>query len=235
MSLCLAFLPRPAHCYYRCMQPDGRWERLRQIAANQFGLFTAHQVRALRVRRYELSRMADAGQLWRARHGVYAFTDESADKYPYEDWAAQWLALRPAADVGERRGDPDVVISHQSAAEILDLGTIVSHDILHLSGPRRINVRSARVLAHRQPVGECDADWQLVEGLPVATAPRVIEDLAAAHIDGSHLGIAIEDALHRGLADVDDIHARLDRHANTWNARNGTELALRLLTSAGRH
>lgn len=117
------------------MQPDGRWERLRQIAANQFGLFTAHQARALRVRRYELSRMADAGQLWRARHGVYAFTDESADKYPYEDWAAQWLALRPAADVGERRGDPDVVISHQSAAEILDLGTIVSHDILHLSGP----------------------------------------------------------------------------------------------------
>ncbi|SKS49840.1 Uncharacterised protein [Mycobacteroides abscessus subsp. abscessus] len=214
---------------------DGRWSQLRVIAAGQFGLFTAHQARALRVRRYELARAAAAGQLWRAHHGVYAFTDESAHKHPYEDWAAQWLALRPAADISVRRGSPDAVISHQSAAEILDLGTIVSHDILHLSGPRRINVRSARVLAHRQSVGECDADWQLVEGLPVATAAKVIEDLAAAGIDGSHLGIAIEDALHRGLAGVDSIHARLDRHANTWNARNGTELAQRLMTLAGRH
>lgn len=217
------------------MKLDGRWSLLRGIAAGQFGLFTAHQARALRVRRYELARATDAGQLWRAHHGVYAFTDESAHKHPYEDWAAQWLALRPAADIGERLSSPDAVISHQSAAEILDLGTIVSHDILHLSGPRRINVRSARVLAHRQPVGECDADWQLIEGLPVATAARVIEDLAAAGVDGSHLGIAIEDALHRGLADVDDIHARLDRHAAAWNASSGTELARRFMTSAGRH
>ncbi|SLH40834.1 type IV toxin-antitoxin system AbiEi family antitoxin domain-containing protein [Mycobacteroides abscessus] len=212
---------------------DERWSRLRLIAAGQFGLFTAHQARALRVRRYELARATDAGQLWRAHHGVYAFTDESAHKHPYEDWAAQWLALRPAADIGERRGSPDAVISHQSAAEILDLGTIVSHDILHLSGPRRINVRSARVLAHRQPVGECDADWQLVEGLPVATAARVLEDLAAASVDGSHLGIAIEDALHRGLVELDELVARLDRHAAAWNASDGAQLAQRLIASAG--
>lgn len=204
------------------------------IAAGQFGLFTAHQARALRVRLYELARATDAGQLWRAHHGVYAFADESAHKHPYEDWAAQWLALRPAADIGERLGNPDAVISHQSAAEILDLGTIVSHDILHLSGLRRINVRSRTVSTHQRPIGERGTDWQLVEGLPVATAARVIEDLAAAHIDGSHLGLTIEDTLHRALADADDIHARLDRHANTWNARSGTELAQRLMTSAGR-
>ncbi|SHX65634.1 type IV toxin-antitoxin system AbiEi family antitoxin domain-containing protein [Mycobacteroides abscessus] len=211
-----------------------RWSRLRVIAAGQFGLFTAHQARTLRVRRYELTRAAAAGQLWRAHHGVYAFTDESAHKHPYEDWAAQWLALRPAADISVRRDNPDAVISHQSAAEILDLGTIVSHDILHLSGPRRINVRSRTVFTHQRPIGERGTDWQLVEGLPVTTAAKVIEDLAAAGVDGSHLGIAIEDALHRGLADVDDIHARLDPHASIWGARNGAELAQRLMMSAGR-
>ncbi|SHY88654.1 Uncharacterised protein [Mycobacteroides abscessus subsp. bolletii] len=215
------------------MRLDGRWGQLRVIAAGQFGLFTAYQARVLRVRRYELSRMADAGQLWRAHRGIYAFTDESAHKHPYEDWAAQWLALRPAVGIGERLVSPDAVISHQSAAEILDLGTIVSHDILHLSGPRRINVRSPHVLAHRQPVGKRGTDWQLVEGLPVATAAQVIEDLAAAHIDGSHLGIAIEDALHRGLTDIDEITARLDRHARAWNVRGGGQLTQRLMASAG--
>ena len=34
-----------------------------------------------------------SGVLWRAHHGVYAFTEDAAAKHPYEDWAAQWLAL----------------------------------------------------------------------------------------------------------------------------------------------
>ncbi|WP_109691598.1 type IV toxin-antitoxin system AbiEi family antitoxin domain-containing protein [Mycobacteroides abscessus] len=215
------------------MQAGDRWNQLRQIAADQFGLFTAHQARVCGVRRYELARKADAGLLWRAHHGIYAFSDESARKHPYEDWAAQWLALLPGGEISERRAAPDAIVSHQSAAQILELGTIVSHSRLHLSGPRRINVRAQNVSAHRCQVGLQGADWELVDGLPVATAARVIDDLTAACLDGSHLGIAIEDALQRGLADIDDVHARLNRHARAWNADSGAELTRRLLMATG--
>lgn len=215
------------------MQGDQRWEALRQIASAQFGVFTAHQARTLRVRRYELARMADTCQLWRARHGVYAFSDQSADKHPYEDWAAQWLALRPDVNIDERRTNPDAVISHQSAAQILSLGTIVSDGQLHLSGPCRIGVRARNVRAHRCVIGPCGTDWELVEGLPVSTAARVLSDLAAAPIDGSHLGIAIADGLERGLTNAAELFARLDRHARIWGADSGAELAHRLMRSSG--
>lgn len=214
------------------MRCDRRWDWLRQIAADQFGLFTSHQGQAIRVRRYELARAARSGLLWRAHHGVYAFADDSANKHPYEDWAAQWLALRPQALIGDRLANPDAVISHQSAAEMLALGTIVSHNKLHLSGPRRINVRARTVFTHRRPIGERGVDWQLLEGLPVSTAARVIEDLAAAHIDGSHLGIAITDAIHGALADINEIHARLDRYSDAWNASSGIDLTRRLITAS---
>ena len=49
---------------------------------------------------------------------MYAFTEDAAAKHPYEDFAAQWLALRPGADIAERRAHPDVIISHQSAAAV---------------------------------------------------------------------------------------------------------------------
>ncbi|MBV0917972.1 type IV toxin-antitoxin system AbiEi family antitoxin domain-containing protein [Mycobacteroides chelonae] len=214
------------------MRCGERWSALRQIASDQFGVFTAHQARAHTVPSYELTRMVADGQLWRVRHGVYAFIDDLANKHPYEDWAAQWLALCPDTEIGRRRTDPDVVISHQSAAEILDLGTIVSHGLLHLSGPRRIRVRAANVHTHQCPVGTQGVDWELAEGLPVSTAARVIDDLTAAAVDGSHLGIAITDALERGLASAADLNARLDRHARAWGSASGNELAQRLMRSA---
>ncbi|RIR15190.1 type IV toxin-antitoxin system AbiEi family antitoxin domain-containing protein [Mycobacteroides abscessus] len=217
------------------MRSSDRWGLLRNRAAEQFGLFTAHQARMLGVKRYELARMTHAGLLWRAHHGVYAFGDESGQKHPYEDWAAQWLALRPGVEIAQRRAAPDAIVSHQSAAEILELGTIVSHSCLHLSGPRRINVRAPNVSTHRCRIGPQGWDWELVDGLPVATAARIIEDLAATGVDGSHLGIAIEDALHRGLVSADEVHARLNRRARAWNASGGKELTQRLLTSAGHH
>lgn len=214
------------------MRCGKRWSALRQIAAGQFGVFTTYQARIHAVRRDELARMTDNGELWRVRHGVYAFSDSAACKHPYEDWAAQWLALRPASEIDGRRTDPDAVISHQSAAEILELGTIVSHGLLHLSAPRRIRARDTRVRTHQCPLGVRGVDWDLAEGLPVSTAARVIGDLAAAAVDGSHLGIAIADALERDLVSAADLHLRLERHARAWGNASGAELAQRLMRSA---
>lgn len=220
-------------CYYRCMAQAEVWRRLHDLAANQFGLFTAAQARLHGVPRYELARRTAAGELVRAHHGVYGFTEDAADMHRFESWAAQWLALRPEADVDARRADPDCIISHDSAAVIRDLGTIVARG-LFLSGPRRINTRSATVHTYRRDIGHRGTDWDIVEGLPVATPGRIIADLAREHLDGAHQGGVIVDAVEAGLVTVDEVAARLDPFAGEWTERDGLALARRFAAAAGR-
>lgn len=220
-------------CYYRCMADAQVWGRLHEVAAGQFGLFTAAQARQHGVARYELARRADSGELFRAHHGVYGFTDDSAGMFVYWDWAAQWLALRPDADIERRRADPDCVISHDSAAVIRELGTIVARG-LFLTGPRRINTGSERVHAYRRDIGELGVDWDIVEGLPVATPGRIVADLARDDLDGAHQGAVIADVLEEGLLTLDEVGARLDPFAHRWDESNGVALAHRFLVAAGR-
>lgn len=220
-------------CYYRCMADAQAWGRLHTLAAGQFGLFTAAQARHHGVARYELARRAGAGELFRAHHGVYGFTEDSAGMFTFEDWAAQWLALRPEDDIERRRADPDCVLSHDSAAVIRELGTIVARG-LFLTGPRRINTRSPRVHTYRRDIGAWGVDWDVVEGLPVATPGRIIADLARDDLDGAHQGTVIADVLDSGQLTIDEVGARLDPFAHRWNEPHGVALAHRFLAAAGR-
>jgi hypothetical protein len=209
------------------------WARLRTLAADQFGLFTAAQARQRGVHRYLLARRTHSGELFRARYGVYGFADRDAEAFPFEDWAAQWLALRPSADIADRRGMPDSVISRESAAVIRELGTVVSYG-LHLTSPERINTRSPRVHAHRGELGAKGSEWEIVAGLPVATAGRIIADLARDNIDGSHQGTVIADAINSGQATLTEASRRLEPFANRWHEPNGESLAHRFISDAGR-
>ncbi len=220
-------------CYYRCMADAQAWGRLHTLAAGQFGLFTAAQARHHGVPRYELARRAAAGELFRAHHGVYGFAEDSAGMFTFEDWAAQWLALRPEDDIERRRADPDCILSHDSAAVIRELGTIVARG-LFLTGPRRINTRSPRVHSYRRDIGARGVDWDVVEGLPVATPGRIIADLARDDLDGAHQGTVIADVLDSGLLTIDEVGARLDPFAHRWDEPHGVALAHRFLTAAGR-
>lgn len=215
------------------MADELAWGRLHALAAGQFGLFTAAQARQHGVARYELARRADSGELFRAHHGVYGFTEDSAGMFAFEDWAAQWLALRPEDDVEQRRADPDCVISHDSAAVIRELGTLVARG-LFLTSPRRINTRSPRVHAYRRDIGARGIDWDITEGLPVATPGRIIADLARDDLDGSHQGTVIADVLEQGLLTLPEVGARLEPFAGRWNEPDGNALACRFLAAAGR-
>lgn len=228
-------LTQPPRCYHRrTMTGDDQLRRLRALAADQFGLFTAAQARKVHVDSSGLGRLIASDALFRVRDlEVYGFTDDAADKFLYEDWAAQWLALQPDADVEVRRNDPDCVISHDSAAVILELGTLVSHG-LHLTSPQPISPRSPNVFTHQSPIGARGVDWDVVEGLPVSTAGRIIEDLARDDLDGSHQGTVIADAVGSGLISVAAAGVRLAPFAHQYRARDGLELAHRFADAAGR-
>ncbi len=217
-------------CYYCCMIDAGRWGAIRDLADRQFGLFTTAQARHLGVAPYVLARLASREAIVRIHHGVYEVPESSAWT-TVGDWAAQWLALHPAADIEDRRTRPDSVVSHAAAAQVLRLGTITASG-LELSSPHRINVRDPSVRTWRRPIGERGRDWDLVDGLPVTTPARTVAELLLTHGDGGHLGTALHTCLSESLVDADELIAACDRAAPRWNYASGAELFAALLDQA---
>lgn len=207
--------------------------KLRELSKRQWGLFTAAQARQYGIAASELARRANTGELFRAHRGVYGFTEDTVDMVLFENWAAQWLALKPAADIDARRAAPDCILSHASAASIRELGSIVSYG-LFLTGPRRINVRSPQVHTYTRDIGARGVDWDIFEGLPVATPGRIVADLARADLDGSHQGTVISDIIEEGLMTLEEVGKRLDPYASRWGSPNGIELAQRFAAGACR-
>ncbi|MDJ0363042.1 type IV toxin-antitoxin system AbiEi family antitoxin domain-containing protein [Rhodococcus sp. H29-C3] len=207
------------------------WSELREVSRNQFWLFTAAQARHRRFRTYQLARAVDRNVLVRVHHGVYGFVDAEG-WCPFENVAAQWLALDPGADIDARRGAPEVIVSHESAGSIRGMGTIASYGV-DLTSPRRINVRDPHTRTYRRPLGERGVDWDLYEGLPVATETRVITDLAEKRIDGGDLGTVVRDCIDYGTLSADTVVGLLAPYAARWNlpAFDGTSLLELLLWS----
>ncbi len=208
------------------------WHWLREIAVGQFGLFTAAQAGQQGIAGYELARRAKKGELLRVRHGVYRCPG-TAPACPFEAWAAQWLALRPHDDIAARRAEPDGMISHQSAAVLRGLGAFDTQ-VLYLTTLTRIRPKATGVHSSWRAIGTRGADWGLVGGLPVATAGRIIADLARARVDDAEQGAVIADAVKFRVITVDEAAARLQPFAARWNEQDGLALAQRFTTAAGR-
>lgn len=206
------------------------------IAAGQWGLITSRQALDAGATSNALTRLTARGALERVTHGVYRIGGTPPS--PLDGLRADWLALDPAVHASDRRwnglelGEPLAVVSHRSAARLHDLGDIDADDH-EFTLPVRKQTRRDSVKFHRFPLGE--RDWTLVEGLPVTTPVRTIDDLAAAHIDGGHLAGIVRDAITSGSADDDEIVRVLRRHARFYGAPmgNGEELLKFFLQEAG--
>lgn len=208
-------------------------DRLRGVAERQWGLVTAAQMRTAGVSRSALTHAIAEGRMLRVLHGVYEFPD-SEQWSSFGDWAAHWLALEPSADIDVRRARPDSVVSHAAAAQLQQLGVLVS-PVLEISAPRRIRSRtSGGIRAHRAAIGDRGRDWHVVQGFPVTTAARTIGDLLASHGDGGHIGTVITAALETGAATETEVLAACARAARRWGHRpdDGTSLLDSLLASS---
>ena len=140
-----------------------------------------------------LVKLADRGFLRRVRRGVYR-SDLGRASSLREETIAAWLELDGAVLPWER-GVVRAVISHASAASLLDIGSIVPG--LPEITVRRAVRRRADVTIHVAPFASEDVTWlPLDEALrvPVTNAARTIIDLLLVDEETDYLERALREA-----------------------------------------
>ncbi|NLE98119.1 MAG: hypothetical protein GX596_09045 [Propionibacterium sp.] len=175
---------------------------LTDLAAGQWGMFTSQQARIAGVSRMTLSRLAARGRLFRQRFGVYSIP--GAPTHQLDDARAEWLALNPAMTVSDRMGDPDpIVVSHETAALAWGIGDLTSSHIWFTS-ERRVESRQSHVRTRRASLPGRTFQW--LEGLPVTSVRRTIEDLiSSGRWEDDHLQNLTRDAMERRLLTSEDV------------------------------
>jgi predicted transcriptional regulator of viral defense system len=137
--------------------------------------------------------------LQRVRRGVFRMRHAQAQ---HEDEIAAWLHFERDRLPWERRGETDVVLSHESAAALQRLGTIIparpTVTLLPRSG-RSPHVTDIDV--RRAPLRDDDWAWLDVGALklPVTTPARTIIDLLLDKQEPSYVVRATNEALAERL------------------------------------
>lgn len=206
--------------------------RVGDYTADQWGIITAAQATAAGIDSVTLYRLADAGLLEPVRRGVYAAA--AAPASPHRDVQAAWLALSPAAPAWQRpKLDPDGgVVSHRTAALVHELGDIVT-DGIELTVPRRRVTRDPGVRLRQRDLDEDDV--VLVDGLPVTSVERTIEDLLTDRVDASHAAAVIKDGVQAHQLDLDHLAGRIGRYCRRYGVKghDGSALIEHLLAQIG--
>lgn len=171
------------------LMADVDHDSLYAAAEAQAGYFTAQQALEADMDRSTLRYHArPGGRYERAGRGLYRLRHFPPS--PNEQMMVAWLPLK---DVG-------AVISHESALEIHDLSDRIP-DAIHLSLPRSERGRRPRtgVRLHtlrRPPEG---AEIRRIAGLPTTSVERSIVDSLEDGTQPDQIGLAIRQALERGL------------------------------------
>ena len=201
------------------------------FTAEQWGMVTAVQARAVGVSRVDMARLITDGVLEPVDGAARVYRLVGAPPDPDLDGVrAVWLQLGDARPGSARLRPPDTVVAGRSASMVLGLGDLLPSPFEFIVDRRRQIRRTdvlLRVRAHL-PRG----DWTIVDGLPVATVPRIVADLLSASEDGSAVARVCQDAVQRELVDVAALQTVVAGHAVRYGAGSPAEFIADLL---GRH
>lgn len=158
--------------------------KLAALASDQWGLFTARQAGRVGVSAVSLSRYLSSGVVERIRHGVYKLAGAPASRL--EDVYAAWLSLRPAMLAHERLADleGDFVVRGATACWVRDVGDL-QPEPFGFTSQRPVQRRGQSVRIVSSTINRDDIE--IVEGLPVSSAARSIEELARDGVDFEQL------------------------------------------------
>src|SRR6201994_2145802 len=158
---------------------------LARFAQGQWGMVTSAQAVEAGVSYMQLKRMTEAGLLEKAGQGGYLMIGgQGAAAARHRAVKVAWLRMDPAVPAWERPllGANSAIVSHRSAAMLLQLGDLVVRD-MEFTTPRRRTSRDQLVRLRVGTLAPYEVTW--AEGLPVTTALRTLTDPLA---DGAGAG-----------------------------------------------
>lgn len=196
-----------------------------QIASSQWGLVTTAQASARGVHRLVLSRMERSGRLERLEQGVYRHASVPTDQYTRLH--AAWLSLNPSETAEQRllKRPFDAVVSHETAAWLLEAGDFVPEPYRFCTPSRRQTQRPSLRLSTRR----YEADAVVIrQGLPTTDLCQTAADLVAADADlslvsGMFLHLPVE---RSGEIDRERLAALLGPYASRFGHKAGDGRAL---------
>ena len=168
------------------LKTKSREERLYALAESQGGYFTAADAKSA-GHSHPLQHFHTRRRNWiRVDRGIYRLKHfPTGDR---DDLIRWWLWSR-------KKG----VVSHESAADIYDLGDILPSRT-HLTVPLNFRKKAARGVVLHKALLEPD-DLEKRDGLPVTAPLRTILDLARQHVEPERLTAVVRDAVQKGLVD----------------------------------
>lgn len=201
---------------------------LQELGSSQRGLVTTSQAEQYGISRVALGRLRERELIYQARRGVYALP--TAGDESLQDLHAAWLSTDPTEIAEQRLGQPDVAVSHVSAARVHGLGDLVApHHEFTSTIRRRTSQPDVRI--HRGDLP--DDDVAIISGLPVTSIPRTVGDIADGGVDLDHLAYVVRDALSSPQVRPRDLARRLDRAAARHGFEDGDALVEACLERAG--
>lgn len=174
---------------YSERMPTDRFAELAEIAADQHGLFTLEDARAVGYADNTIAQMARRGRLERVSQGIYRIPFLPAGRLGAYMEAALW----PVGVKG--------VLSHATALELWDVSDINPAKI-HITVPRVHRPQRALPGAyaiHREDLAPAEVD--AIELVPVVTLACAIRECAADHVAADLLEQAVRAGAGRGLLD----------------------------------
>lgn len=205
---------------------------LAELSTSQWGIVTTAQAAERGVKRLDLSRLTEAGQLVRLAHGVYR--DAGAPSDEFEDLRAAWLSTEPTRLAESRLADgaSGVVVTGASAASLHGIGDL-SADRHEFNSPTRRQSQRSEIHYRQRHFG--DGEVTIVAGLPVTTIERTIADLVEAQVDLSLVADVLRDATRKSRVDLAKLESLLSPLAARQGFRkdDGRALLDRLLEISG--
>lgn len=201
---------------------------LQELGSSQRGLVTTSQAEQYGISRVTLGRLRDRELIYQARRGVYALP--TAGDESLQDLHAAWLSTDPTEIAEQRLSQPDIAVSHISAARVHGLGDLVApHHEFTSTIRRRSSQPDVRI--HRGDLP--DDDVVVISGLPVTSILRTVGDIAGGGVDLDHLAYVVRDALSSPQVRPRDLGRRLDKVAARQGFDNGDALVEASLERAG--
>lgn len=187
--------------------PGTRYNELVALAEDHEGLFTSVEARQVGMSDSALAKLAQRGRLERMARGVYRIPYIPLNRLSQYREAVLWAEAH--------RGPADVAISHETALVAYGISD-ANPAAIHITVPRTARLRRKcpnAVVVHRADLNPDDIT--MLEGLPLTTIGRTVEDLLES---GGRVDLtkrAITDARREGFvtsAEAQRLRRRVQRH-----------------------